>query len=292
MRVTDSMFYTNMQRSVAQRQSDYSIAQQRAVSGKRVMTPSDDPWAYSHARAETGNLARAESYERSISLAKPVLESTDAALSEVEGIINRIRNIAIQGGTDTYNSSDRQTFSQELDGLRAQLISIGNTHSGDRFVFAGYKDNVAPYDTAGVYSGDTNVAQVEIGRGIFLPLGVNGEAIFGPAGNDIFTTITAMQTALTSGTSADLSNIITEVDTRFERVRTAHSLIGNHLNAADIANSVATRAQDLAAVNRSALVDIDAAQAYTDLARAQNALAAAIEIAGQLPPPGLVSRGR
>ena len=292
MRVTDSMFYTNMQRSIAQRQSDYATAQQRAVSGKKVMTPSDDPWAYSHARAETGNLARAESYERSISLAKPVLESTDAALNEVEGIINRIRNIAIQGGTDTYNSSDRQTFSQELDGLRDQLIAIGNTHSGDRFVFAGYKDNVPPFDAAGVYSGDTNVAQVEIGRGIFLPLGVNGEAIFGAAGDDIFSTIADMQTALTTGTSADLSNIITEVDTRFERVRTAHSLIGNHLNSADIANSVATRAQDLATLNRSAMVDIDAAQAYTDLARAQTALSAAIEIAGQLPPPGLVGRGR
>jgi flagellar hook-associated protein 3 FlgL len=292
MRVTDSMFFTNMQRSVAQRQVDYSTAQQRATSGKRVLTPSDDPWAFAQARAETGNLTRAQGYERTIGLAKPVLDTTDSALNEVEGIVTRIRNIAIQGGTDTYNGSDRATFSQELDTLRDQLIAIGNTHSGDRFLFAGYKDATPPYDSAGLYSGDANVQQVEIGRGIYIPLGVNGEAVFGTAGSDIFTTIKNMQTALTTGTSADLSNIITEVDQRFEQVRSVHSLIGNHSNAADIAESVATRSQDLATLSRSSLVDIDAAKAYTDLARAQTALSAAIEIAGQLPPPGLVGRGR
>lgn len=292
MRVTDSMFFTNMQRSVAQRQTDYATAQEHAASGKRVLNPSDDPWAFSQARAETGNLLRAQGYERSIGLAKPVLDTTDAALTDVEGIVTRIRNIAIQGGSDTYNGNDRATFSQELDTLRDQLIAIGNTHSGDRFLFAGYKDATAPYDATGAYSGDANVQQVEIGRGITIPLGVNGEAVFGTAGSDIFTTIKNMQTALTSGTSADLSNMITEIDARFEQVRSVHSQIGNHMNAADIAESVATRAQDLATENRSSLVDIDPAKAYTDLARAQTALSAAIEIAGQLPPPGLVGRGR
>ena len=43
-----------------------------------------------------------EGYER-IGFAKPVLDTTDGALNEVEGIITRIRNIANPGGTDSLN---------------------------------------------------------------------------------------------------------------------------------------------------------------------------------------------
>jgi flagellar hook-associated protein 3 FlgL len=299
MRVTDSMIWGNMQRNVASRQSDYATAQERAVTGKRVNAPSDDPSSYAQARTETGNLSRAQSYERTVGMAKPVLETTDSALATVETIMHRIRDIAVQGANDTLNPDDRNTLSQELGSLRDQLVSLGNTTSGNRFIFAGYKENAAPYDTAGLYTGDTQVQQVEVGRGVNLPLGATGESVFGTAGNDIFTTITTLQAAITSdpsampaGGSAVVSNLITEIDTRFDEVRRVHSQIGIHLNAAEIAESVATRAQDTATLNRSNLVDIDAAKAYTDLAMATTALNAAIQIAGQLPPPGLVNRSR
>jgi flagellar hook-associated protein 3 FlgL len=293
MRVTDSMIWGNMQRNVAARQSDFAEAQQRAVTGRRVNAPSDDPAAFAQARTETANLSRSQGYERTVGMAKPVLETTDSALATVEHIMNRIRDIAVQGANDTLNPDDRNTLSQELTSLRDQLVSLGNTTSGDRFIFGGYKENAAPYDAAGLYSGDVQVQQVDVGRGVSVPLGVTGESVFGAAGNDVFTTITNLQTAITtSNGSAAVSSLITEVDTRFDQVRRVHSQIGNHLNAADIAEAVATRAQDTATTNRSSLVDIDAAKAYTDLAKAQTALNAAIQIAGQLPPPGLVNRSR
>jgi flagellin-like hook-associated protein FlgL len=86
--------------------------------------------------------------------------------------------------------------------------------------------------------------------------------------------------------------VIPEIDLRLESIRTAHSQLGIHLNGADIAQSVSTRNQDQATTSRSNLVDIDAADAYSDLIRAQSALQAAIEIASQLPPQGLVGRAR
>jgi flagellar hook-associated protein 3 FlgL len=291
MRVTDSMVYMNMQRNVAQRQQDYVTAQQRATTGKKVNAPSDDPWAFAQARYETGNLARAQSYERTIDMAKPSLQTTDSTLTSVENVIQRVRDIAVESANDTYNGGDRNTFSQELDTLRDQLVSLGNTHTGDRYIFAGYKDGAPPYDATGVYSGDTQTAQVEIARGVNLPLGVTGDQVFGAAGDDVFSTIQKLQTALTTGTTSDVSSMITEIDTRYEQVRNVHSEIGNQLNSADIATSVAQRAQDTATANKSDLVDIDTVKAYTDLTRATTALQAAIQIAGQLPPPGLVSRG-
>jgi flagellar hook-associated protein 3 FlgL len=292
MRVTDGMYYSNMKRSVAQRQTEYADAQERAVSQKRVSAPSDDPFAFAQARSETANLNRHEGYERTIGMAKPSLEAADNALYEIDKIMGRIRDIAVLGANDTLTPNDRQTYVQELTSLRDQLVTLGNSQAGERFIFAGYKDDLAPYDLAGLYSGDTSVQQVEVARGVTMPLGLTGERVFGSAGADVYTAITNLQTALTSNVGADVDDIIPEIDARLESVRTAHSQIGVHLNAAEVAESVSTRNQDLAKTTRSNLVDMDAAEAYTDLIRAQSALQAAIEIAAQLPPPGLVGRSR
>ncbi|MET0386131.1 MAG: flagellar hook-associated protein FlgL [Polyangiales bacterium] len=292
MRVTDSMVWNNQQRAVANRQTGYARAQQQALTGKRVNAPSDDPASFAQARSETGNIVRAEGYERTINLTRPSLEVADSALSDIENVMRRVRDIAVQGANDPLNASDRNTLSQELTALRDELITLGNSHSGDRFVFGGYKDGAPPYDAAGVYTGDTEAPRVEISRGVTLPMGVTGDSVFGTPGDDVFTTITNLQTALASGDGANISSMITEVDQRFERVRVVHSEIGVHQNAADIAQAVVQRGGDAAAKNRSALVDIDAAESYSNLIRAQSALSAAIEIASQLPMPGLASRSR
>jgi hypothetical protein len=55
---------------------------------------------------------------------------------------------------------------------------------------------------------------------------------------------------------------------------------------------MAQRNQDEAVNAKSKLVEIDAVDAYSELVRAQSALNAAIEIAAQLPPPGLIERAR
>jgi flagellar hook-associated protein 3 FlgL len=291
MRVSDSMMWSNMQSNVARRQADFAKAEQRAVTGKKVEVPSDDPAAFAQGRTELASIGRATNYERTIGLTRPVLEQTDASLYHTEDILRRIRDIAIQGANDTLNGSDKASLVQELSGLQDQLISIGNTSSGDRFIFAGYRDNAAPYDAAGAYAGDTEVQSVEISRNITMEFGVTGQDVFGSAGADVFTTISNLQTALTSSNGLAASAAITEIDTRYEQVRSVHSQIGIDLNALDISEAVVTKAKDTATTRRSNLIDIDAALAYTDLARAQNALNAAIQIAGQLPPPGLATRG-
>jgi flagellar hook-associated protein 3 FlgL len=180
---------------------------------------------------------------------------------------------------------------QELSGLATQLVSIGNTTNGERFIFGGYKDGSEPYDPAGVYNGDTQSAQVEISRGVTMSYGVTGEQVFGTAGNDVFNTIANLQAALTSGDASQISDTLTDIDARFEQVRSVHSEVGIHLNSLDISEAVVTKAKDSATERRSNLTEIDMAQSYSDLMRAQTALAAAINIAAQLPPPGLASRG-
>lgn len=294
MRVSDNTFYANMTKNLGVRREALAKAQERALTGRKVDKPSDDPIAFAQARSHRAEQNRAASYERVITHTLPSLEASDSALGDVDNLMRRVRDIAIAGANDTLNADDRNGLVQELDGLKQALVSIANTKTGDRYIFGGYRDAAPPYDPAGVYSGDTATQSVEVARNVTLPVGVTGDRVFGNAngGQDMFQVITDLQTALTSGISTDISANLTNIDVSLEQVRVARSEIGLHLNQADISLGLAQRHQDEAINARSKLVEIDAIDAYSELMRAQSALAAAIEIAAQLPPTGLVERAR
>jgi flagellar hook-associated protein 3 FlgL len=294
MRVADSTFYANMKKNLGLRRDELAQAQERAVSGLRVEKPSDDPLAFTQARTHTSEGARASAYERAITNTVPSLEVTDTALNDVNNVMLRVRDIAIQGANDTLNATDRDGLVKELDGLKQALVTLANTKSGDRYIFGGYKDQTPPYDQSGVYSGDTATQQVEVARNVMLPVGVTGDRVFGDVngGQDMFAAITDLQTALTSGVADDIGGTLDQIDVSLEQVRVARSEVGMHLNAADVSLSMAQRHQDEATKARSSLVEIDAVDSYSDLMRAQSALNAAVQIAAQLPPPGLVERSR
>lgn len=294
MRVADSTFYTNMKANLGVRRDALARAQEQALSGVRVKVASDDPLSFTQARAQTAEHARAASYERTITNTLPSLEVTDGTLADVENVMRRVRDIATAGANDTLNANDRNNFVLELDGLKQQLVTLGNAKTGDRYIFGGYKDGAPPYDAAGVYSGDTATQQVEVARNVMMPVGITGDRIFGNAngGQDMFSAITDLQTALTAGVADDISGTLDPIDVSLEQIRVARSEVGLHLNSADISLTMAQRHQDQAISARSKLVEIDAVNSYSELVRAQTALDAAISIAAQLPPPGLVDRAR
>jgi flagellar hook-associated protein 3 FlgL len=262
--------------------------------------------AFTQARNHTVEQKRAAGYERTVTSALPSLETSDTALGDVENVMRRVRDIAIQGANDTLNGQDRDKLRLELDGLKQQLVTLGNTKTGDRYIFGGYRDGAPPFDTAGAYTGAATGPSVEAARNVMLPTGVTGDRVFGNVngGQDMFEAITTLQDALTAGPTTDpvtgdpvspavaISATITSLDVSLEQVRSARSEIGLHLNSADISIGMAQREQDQANEARSRLVEIDSVDAYSELMRAQTALSAAIEIAAQLPPPGLVDRAR
>jgi flagellar hook-associated protein 3 FlgL len=222
------------------------------------------------------------------------LEVTDTTLGDVENVMRRVRDIATIGANDTLNGNDRANLVSELDGLKQQLVTLGNAKSGDRYIFGGYKDGAPPFDAAGLYTGDTATQQVEVARNVMMPNGVTGDRVFGNAngGQDMFQAIQDLQDALASGVADDISGVLDPIDASLEQVRTIRSEVGLQLNSADISLTMAQRNQDEAVKARSKLVEIDPVDSYSELMRASTALNAAITIAAQLPPPGLVERAR
>jgi flagellar hook-associated protein 3 FlgL len=293
MRIADSTFFGRMRTALMGRRSDLATAQQRAETGLRVAAPSDDPIASALARKETSAAQRQSAYQKGADEAMTKLATADSTLGSVHDALLQAHDLSIQAANDTLNATDRASLANQVAQIRANVLSLANTEQEGHFIFAGYKDGAQPFDAAGVYNGDTTGPQLEVAKGVQLATGLTGDQVFKPVGGvDVLTALTNLQTALNANDTVGIQQAITDMGGAADHIADSRAQLGILMQNADMAKNVAQQAQDRATQRHADLVEIDPVAAYTDLAKAQSALQAAVAIAGQLPPPGLAATSR
>jgi flagellar hook-associated protein 3 FlgL len=292
MRVSDAAIYDSNIAHVSRSRSELLKRQEQAVTGKRVLKPSDDPTNTGLARRERSREARAQAHQRAVDAGLMTNEASDAALDQVGSILRRGKELTIQAASDTVDASGRADIAREGEALREQVRALGNTEVGGHYIFAGMADGAAPFDAAGAYAGDARVRQVEVAPSIFIDSGVTGASAFGMGGGtDVFATLDALQTALDANDVVTIRSSIDTLDAAYQQVSTSRAQLGSNVNALDMARDVAKSVEEGAAMGQTDLVGIDAERSYTNFSRAQFALQAAVQVARQLPYAGLVERG-
>ena len=290
MRVSDSMLYFQSQTNLGGARDRLAVAQNRATTGMSVSKPSDDPTAYVKGQKESIRANRAEHRQRTISVAVMALQVADSGLSQVTEALQTIQEEVMTAATDTVSADQRAYVGQVVSALRDQILSFANTKSQGRYLFAGYTDNQQPFSAAGLYSGHAEARQVEVASGVKLPTGLTGNRVFGAdGGQDIFAALGALTTALQNNHVATIRASLDSVDEAQTQVIAARSQIGAYIDSYQVASSVAEETKLQAATHRSQLVEADAFDSVSQLARAQRALETAVAVAAQLPVPGLVS---
>jgi flagellin len=99
---------------------------ERLSSGKRVNTASDDPSAI-------GPISRINAQVLSIGKAisngaegKILSQTADSGLSSINNLLSRIRELAVQGGSTTLTTADRNTLQVEIDAYLTEIDSLTN----------------------------------------------------------------------------------------------------------------------------------------------------------------------
>lgn len=176
--------------SLQRRQEGLQAAQERLVSGKRVARASDDPTAAARAERALAAQARTEASQRGLEASRNAMVQSESALGDAVNLMQRVRELATQAGNATYGDAQRRALSQEIRGLRDQLLSIANRGDGaGGFLFAGQGAPTQPFVDApgGVqFRGTRGEAQVASSEP--LPLSVDGEVAWlrAPTGNGVF----------------------------------------------------------------------------------------------------------
>src|SRR5262249_1972346 len=123
----------NTHRQLVRATSQQTTAMERLSSGYRINRAADDAAGLSVSesmRAQIGGLAQAS---RNAQDAVSFLQTTEGALGEVSGILQRMRDLAVQDGNGASSTDDRAAIKAEARQLAAEAIAIGDrtTFNGD-----------------------------------------------------------------------------------------------------------------------------------------------------------------
>ncbi|MFJ4293239.1 flagellar hook-associated protein FlgL [Cupriavidus sp. NPDC089707] len=182
MRVASSTLYQQGLASMNLQQGSLLHIQQQLGTGRRVLTPSDDPVAATRALGVSQAQAVNGQYATSRSQANIALAAEENALQSVTTVTQNIQTLLVQSGNGTMSDADRGSLATALEGLYNQLVGLANSDDGNgQYLFGGNRSGTAPFTQAsgaGNYVGDTGqqLLQVDVARQ--MPAGDNGRDVF------------------------------------------------------------------------------------------------------------------
>ena len=107
-----------------QTERDMTTAMERLSSGKRINHAGDDAAGAAIADRMTAQIRGLEQSVRNAADVISMAQVTEGALDESSSIIQRIRELAIQSASDTYNGEERAYIDAEVDQLLAELDRV------------------------------------------------------------------------------------------------------------------------------------------------------------------------
>ena len=145
-------------------------AMERISSGKRINSASDDAAGSAIASKMEAQVRSLGVAIRNANDAISLTQTAEGALSEVENILQRIRELTVQAGNSTLNTSDRAQIQAEVNALSSEIDSISSrTNFNGVNLLDGSRASVAmqiginPSDTMTIGLQKTDVNSLGIG---------------------------------------------------------------------------------------------------------------------------------
>lgn len=274
--------------------------QEQLSDGKLFHRPSDDPIRAIRALKLNTNLTTNEQFTQNIKDGISWLQTTDGALSSASTIMQRAKELVIDA-VSPNPSIAYTTAAEELDGLINQLITIGNTQIGDRYVFSGQKDQLAagmtPFTRIGdtvTYNGDVNKISMPMQAGPVNSaqdsINVTGTEIYG--GNlDLINHLIEIKNELASG-DPDMDFLsgtaLTNIDADHDRLLLAQTEIGNRMAMFELTQGFLESDNVTITENVSANEDVDIAKAMIDFKTNEMIYNSALSVGAKILPKSLV----
>lgn len=151
MRISTSQIFDSGALGIQNNQSGLYKLQNQLSTGRRVLTPQDDPVAAAQALVVSQTKDVNQQYIENQGQAKSQLGLVDSQLSSLVNVLQEVRERVIQAGnTGTLSQSDRATIATELESRLSEIFGIANSDNGvGEYLFSGYKGNVRPFAVDG-----------------------------------------------------------------------------------------------------------------------------------------------
>ncbi len=182
MRVSTMGSYLSGLNLMQTMQSAIDHTQKQISTGQTLLAPSDDPIGAARALELRETLAGLAQFDRNAVVAQNRLSQEESALSSVNNVLQRVRELALQANNATQSNETRSLIAVEMREHLDQLVQIANQSDGNsRYLFSGHQQEVAPVTKSGgsySYNGDQGQRMIAIGPDRMIADSDSGDDVF------------------------------------------------------------------------------------------------------------------
>jgi flagellin len=235
MRINHNIAALNTYRQLTAGTNAASKNMEKLSSGLRINRAGDDAAGLAISEKMRGQIRGLEMAAKNSQDAISLIQTAEGALNETHAILQRMRELAVQGANDTNTTADRNQIQQELNQLLSEVDRIAND---------------TQFNTQNLLKGSfTGTFQVGANSGQVISL-----------------SITAMDTtglgigSISVGSNASASASMSLLDAAIEKVSSERSKLGAYQNRLEhTINNLGTSAENLTAAE-SRIRDVDMAK--------------------------------
>lgn len=288
MRISTLTLFETGAASIGHLQSTLAKTQQQISSGRRMLTPADDPVAAARALEVTQSQSINTQYGVNRQRATSALGEVDGVLASVTELIQNVKTTAIAAGGPALGDAERASLATALSASLQQLVGLANSRDAmGNYLFSGFQTDTLPFvqtATGASYQGDLGQLLLQVDATRQMAVGSPGQTVFQGGGQDMFKTladlVTLLQTpVVTAADQANLSAGLAAANAGFERaldnVSTVRTSVGSHLQELDALDSAGSDRDLQYSQMLSDLQDLDYTKAITQLSQQQITLEAA-----------------
>ncbi len=182
MRISTSTFYSENVSSMNQLQANIAQSQQQIATGRRILSPADDPAGAARAVELSLSDSANTQFSSNRTAAINTLSLSDGFLQSVTSLLQDAQTTAIDAVSQGSSSANRKALAPHLQGSLQELFGLANSTDGTgNYLYSGAQGSVQPFaNTAGgvVYQGDDVQRKVQAAASRQIPITDSGADIF------------------------------------------------------------------------------------------------------------------
>ncbi|SDG17207.1 flagellar hook-associated protein FlgL [Desulfosporosinus hippei] len=297
MRITNNTISSNFLGSLNRSLEKSLKIQTQLADGKALHAPSDDPIKAVRSLRYSTSMELNNQYTQNAEDALSWMNTTDDDMQDLSSIMISIKEQVVQASNGTNPQSAIQAIGDSVDNLINQMINIGNSQLGGRYIFAGQNDKTTPFIRDGdtiTYNGDNQKISMPIHPGISTPsqdsVNLTGEDVFGP-NLKILNDLIDIKNHLKSGSTEDqewLSETgLALIEEDHSSMLQSHTELGARMSMYEMAKNMLDGSNTIIAEDQANNDYIDVAKGIIDYKNAENVYKMALQIGASIMPMSL-----
>ena len=179
MRISTSQIFRQSVDAMLEKQRELSKTELQVATGKRILNPSDDPSASVRILDLQESQQRLAQYQRNADVATAKLDQEETALQSMENLLQRVRELAVQGNNDPTGAEGRSAIAAEVRQHIDNFLQLANTQDANgEYIFAGFQSQTRPFHDRWrgtfSYDGDSGQRMLKIGDSREVAIGDPG----------------------------------------------------------------------------------------------------------------------